>query len=359
VNDSSIRKNSDGGGRALMIAASLVIVIAGVKAAKTLILPFLLAMFLAMVTLPLLNWMRDKRVPTPLAVLATLILALSIVVGLGVMIGGSISQIADEIPTYRERLEEISGGAIAQLEGLGLPVSQEAFTDLVQPDRVWEYAQTGLKSIATALSNLFLVLLTIVFVLFEAAGIPAKLQKAFGHRRNTERYEKIKSEIQQYLRAKTVISLTTGLLVGVGLWIVGVDSPFLWASLAFVLNYIPSLGSIIAAVPPVLLAMVQLGPVQALVVAIIFIVVNVVLGNVAEPYLVGRKVGLSTLFVFLSLVFWGWVWGPVGMLLSVPLTMIVKIMLENTEDLRWIAILLGPAPAEEKPIKKKSKKAPA
>lgn len=359
MNDSSIRKNSDGGGRALMIAASLVIVIAGVKAAKTLILPFLLAMFLAMVTLPLLNWMRDKRVPTPLAVLATLILALSIVVGLGVMIGGSISQIADEIPTYRERLEEISGGAIAQLEGLGLPVSQEAFTDLVQPDRVWEYAQTGLKSIATALSNLFLVLLTIVFVLFEAAGIPAKLQKAFGHRRNTERYEKIKSEIQQYLRAKTVISLTTGLLVGVGLWIVGVDSPFLWASLAFVLNYIPSLGSIIAAVPPVLLAMVQLGPVQALVVAIIFIVVNVVLGNVAEPYLVGRKVGLSTLFVFLSLVFWGWVWGPVGMLLSVPLTMIVKIMLENTEDLRWIAILLGPAPAEEKPIKKKSKKAPA
>ena len=347
MNDSSIRKNSDGGGRALMIAASLVIVIAGVKAAKTLILPFLLAMFLAMVTLPLLNWMRDKRVPTPLAVLATLILALSIVVGLGVMIGGSISQIADEIPTYRERLEEISGGAIAQLEGLGLPVSQEAFTDLVQPDRVWEYAQTGLKSIATALSNLFLVLLTIVFVLFEAAGIPAKLQKAFGHRRNTERYEKIKSEIQQYLRAKTVISLTTGLLVGVGLWIVGVDSPFLWASLAFVLNYIPSLGSIIAAVPPVLLAMVQLGPVQALVVAIIFIVVNVVLGNVAEPYLVGRKVGLSTLFVFLSLVFWGWVWGPVGMLLSVPLTMIVKIMLENTTDLKWIAVLLGPSPRSD------------
>jgi AI-2 transport protein TqsA len=355
LKDSPKRKETDGGGRALMIAASLVIVIAGVKAAKTLILPFLLAMFLAMVTLPLLNWMRDKKVPTPLAVLATLILALSIVVGLGVMIGGSVSQIADELPTYRERIEEISGGLVNQLEGFGVPVSREAFTDLVQPDRVWEYAQTGLKSIATALSNMFLVLLTIIFVLFEAAGIPAKLQKAFGHRRNSERYEKIKSEIQQYLRAKTVISLTTGILIGIGLWIVGVDSPFLWASLAFVLNYIPSLGSIIAAVPAVLLAMVQLGPVHALVVAIIFISVNVVLGNVVEPYMVGRKVGLSTLFVFLSLVFWGWVWGPVGMLLSVPLTMIVKIMLENTEDLRWIAILLGPAPAEEK----KPKKVPA
>ena len=357
MNETSIRKDSEGGGRALLIAASLIIVIAGVKAAKTLILPFLLAMFLAMVTLPLLNWMRDKKVPTPLAVLATLILALSIVVGLGVMIGGSVSSISDEIPKYRERLEEISGDAIAQLEAWGLPVSQEVFTDLVQPDKVWEYAQTGLRGIATALSNLFLVLLTIVFVLFEAAGIPAKLQKAFGDRRNSERYEKIKSEIQQYLRAKTVISLTTGFLVGIGLWIVGVDFAFLWAALAFVLNYIPNLGSIIAAVPPVLLAMVQLGPVQALTVAVIFIAVNVVLGNVVEPYLVGRKVGLSTLFVFLSLVFWGWVWGPVGMLLSVPLTMIVKIMLENTADLRWIAILLGPAPAEEKPPKE-PKKAP-
>ncbi|NIM00512.1 MAG: AI-2E family transporter [Acidobacteria bacterium] len=354
MNDSAVQGDLGGGGRALLIAASLIIVIAGLQAAKSLILPFLLAMFLAMVTLPLLNWMQDKKVPTGVAVLLTLILALSIVVGLGVMIGGSVAQIGDEIPKYRERLEEISGGAIAQLEKIGLPVSQEAFQDLVNPDRVWEYAQAGLRGIATALSNMFLVLLTIVFVLFEAAGIPAKLQKAFGDRRNSERYEKIKSEIQQYLRAKTVISLATGTCIGIGLWIVGVDFAFLWASLAFVLNYIPNLGSIIAAVPPVLLTLVQLGPVQALVVAILFVAVNVVFGNVIEPYLVGRKVGLSTLVVFLSLVFWGWVWGPVGMLLSVPLTMIVKIMLENTEDLRWIAILLGPAPAKEKNPKKAS-----
>ena len=359
MNETWTRSDRDGGGRALLIAASLVIVIAGVKAAKTLLLPFLLAMFLAMVTLPVLNWMRAKNVPTPLAVLATLVVALSIVVGLGVMIGGSVSSISDEIPKYRERLEEISGGAVAQLETWGFPVSRELFTDLVQPDKAWAFVQSGLKGIATALSNMFLVLLTIVFVLFEAAGIPAKLQKAFGHQRNTERYEKIKSEVQKYLAAKTIISLTTGILVGIGLAIVGVDFWFLWASLAFMLNYIPTLGSIIAGVPPVLLAMVQFGPLQALTVAIIFISVNVVLGNVVEPYLVGRKVGLSTLVVFLSLVFWGWVWGPVGMLLSVPLTMIVKIMLENTEDLRWIAILLGPAPAAEKTKPKTPKKAQA
>ena len=342
------------GGRALLIAASMIVVIAGVKAAKTLILPFLIAIFLAMVTLPLLNWMRSKNLPTPFAVLATLVVALGIVVGLAVMIGGSVANINDEIPKYRERLEEISDDALAKVEELGFPVSTDVFGDLIQPDKAWEFAQSGLRGIATALSNLFLVLLTIVFVLFEAAGIPAKLQKAFGHRRNSERFEKIKSEIQKYLAAKTVISLTTGILVGTGLAIIGVDFAFLWASLAFVLNYIPNLGSIIAAVPAVVLAMIQFGPVQAITVAILFIAVNVVLGNVVEPYLVGRKVGLSTLVVFLSLVFWGWVWGPVGMLLSVPLTMIIKIMLENTEDLRWVAILLGPAPVEEKRPKKKA-----
>jgi predicted PurR-regulated permease PerM len=335
------------GGRALLMAASMVVVIAGVKAAKSLLLPFLIAIFLAMVTLPLLNWLRSKNISTPIAVLVTLFVALGIVVGLAAMIGGSVSNVTEEIPKYRQRLQEISDDALAQVEAWGVPVSPEVFTDLIQPDKAWEFAQSGLRGIATALSNLFLVLLTIIFVLFEAAGIPAKLQKAFGHHRNSERFEKIKSEVQKYLAAKTIISLTTGSLVGIGLAIIGVDFAFLWASLAFVLNYIPNLGSIIAALPPVVLAMIQLGPIQALTVAILFISVNVLLGNVVEPYLVGRKVGLSTLVVFMSLVFWGWVWGPVGMLLSVPLTMIVKIMLENTEDLRWIAILLGPAPAEE------------
>ncbi len=130
-------------------------------------------------------------------------------------------------------------------------------------------------------------------------------------------------------------------MVVVALLIIGVDFPLLWGMLAFLLNYVPTLGSIIAAVPPVLLAIVQLGPGHALATALVFVGVNVVLGNFVEPHFMGRRLGLSTLVVFLSLVFWGWVWGPVGMLLSVPLTMIVKIMLENTEDLRWVAVLLG------------------
>ena len=139
----------------------------------------------------------------------------------------------------------------------------------------------------------------------------------------------------------------TGTVVGVAMAIVGIDFPVLWGVLAFLLNYVPNLGSILAAIPPVLLALVQFGVGRAIAVVAVFAAVNVLLGNLLEPRLMGRRLGLSTLVVFLSLIFWGWVWGPVGMLLSVPLTMIVKIMLENTPDLRWVAVLLGDRPPRE------------
>jgi len=193
------------------------------------------------------------------------------------------------------------------------------------------------------LSNSLLVLLTIALLLFEAAGFPDKLQAAFGGVASSDRYEKIRTEIQRYLGIKTIVSITTGSLVAAALAVIGVDYPLLWGTIAFLLNYIPTLGSIIAAIPPLLLAAVQFGIWRALIVALVFLSINVVMGNLIEPYFMGRRLGLSTLVVFLSLVFWGWVWGPVGMLLSVPLTVILKIMLENTEDLRWIAILLGPS----------------
>jgi predicted PurR-regulated permease PerM len=160
-------------------------------------------------------------------------------------------------------------------------------------------------------------------------------------------FTKIIVDVQRYLGIKTLISLATGILIGVWVAILGVDFPILWGILAFLFNYIPSLGSILAAVPTLLLALVQLGPGPAALVGLGYVVVNVALGTFVEPYFMGRKLGLSTLVIFLSLVFWGWVWGPVGMLLSVPLTMVVKILLENSENFRWVAVLLAPAPAQD------------
>ena len=149
------------------------------------------------------------------------------------------------------------------------------------------------------------------------------------------------NNVKHYMAIKTVVSLATGIVIAIWLAVIGVDFPVLWGLLAFFLNYVPNIGSIIAAIPAVLLATLQLGIVQALTAAAGYIVVNMVVGGVIEPRFMGRGLGLSTLVVFLSLIFWGWVLGPVGMLLSVPLTMTIKIALNSSEDTRWLAVLLG------------------
>jgi AI-2 transport protein TqsA len=346
----------DKGARFLLIAASLVIVIAGLKAASSLLLPFLVSIFLAMVTLPLLNWLQSKKISTPVAVLATVFVAISVLVGIVYVVGGSIQDFTQEAPKYKVRLDQMFASALDWVRAHGLNVSPELTRDLIDPSRAMDMITGGMRAVAAVLSNLVLVFLTIIFILFEAAGFPDKLRLAFGRRESSERFTKIGWEIQRYLGMKSLVSLATGILISTAMAIIGVDFPLLWGGLAFLLNYIPTLGSIIAAVPPTLLAAIQLGPGYALATALVFTAVNITLGNLVEPYLMGRRLGLSTLVVFLSLVFWGWVWGPIGMLLSVPLTMILKIMLENTEDLRWAAVLLSSgAKPELAPVETKKK----
>jgi len=195
----------------------------------------------------------------------------------------------------------------------------------------------------------------VIFLLFEAMAVPHKWAYLGSHAPSAEGIHRFIASVNQYLFIKTIVSLGTGIAVTLLLWVIGVDYPILWGLVAFLFNFVPNIGSIIAAIPPLLLALVQLGGESAIYVAIGYIAINMVVGNVIEPRFMGRGVGLSTLIVFLSLVFWGWVLGPVGMLLSVPLTMIVKIALETREDTRWIAVLLGP----DIPVTKKRTEEPA
>ena len=139
---------------------------------------------------------------------------------------------------------------------------------------------------------------------------------------------------------KTLFSLATGVCVWILLSIIGVDFAGTWGLLAFFLNFIPAIGSIIAAIPAIIWALVQLGLPSALLTSLAYLVVNIIIGNLLEPRFMGHKLGLSPLVVILSMIFWGWVLGPVGMVLSVPLTMIGKIALATSEDTRWIALML-------------------
>jgi predicted PurR-regulated permease PerM len=188
---------------------------------------------------------------------------------------------------------------------------------------------------------MFFILLTVIFILLEASGFPQKLQDAFPDPEKTVGpFRTFMESVNRYLVIKTLFSLATGITIWLWLTFLGVDFAPTWGMVAFFLNFVPNIGSIIAAVPAILLALIQLGAPSALLVCLGYAVVNIVFGNVLEPRFMGRGLGLSTLVVFISLIFWGWVLGTIGMVLSVPLTMIVKIALASDEDTQWIAIML-------------------
>jgi predicted PurR-regulated permease PerM len=200
------------------------------------------------------------------------------------------------------------------------------------------------------LTNGILILLTMIFILVEMASFPVKLRAALGESSATFAYgtfARFAEDVRKYIGIKTLISLATGALVAVWLGLLGVEYSLLWGLLAFLLNYVPTIGSFIAAIPAVLFAFLQLGLGTSLLAVLGYLVINTLLANVIEPRVMGRSMGLSTLVVFLSLVFWGWVLGPIGMLLSVPLTVILKLALEGQERTRWMAVLLGPACPDE------------
>ena len=339
------------GAQVLFGLACVVVVVFGLRAAAPILLPAALALFLAMLSLPVMLWLRNHRVPKASAIVIPVLLNVA-VVGLLIMVASqSVSQLQRELPTYLNTLIQLQSDWVQQIEArTDLVLSDYLTLELIDPGAVIGFARGAVGRIAQLLSMTFLVFLIMAFMLSEATVFPEKFRFLTQNSdMEDDRLEKIVSEVQTYLGIKTVISLMTGVILGTWAYAMGLDFPVLLGVAAFLLNYIPTVGSIIAAVPAVLLSIILYGTLgHALLVTLGYVTVNTVFGNIIEPNLMGRRLGLSTLVVMLSLLFWGWAWGPLGALLSVPLTVIVKIWLENTTDLRWVAILLdksAPKPA--------------
>jgi len=328
---------------AIMVIAAIVIVVYGMQMAKVILVPFLIAVFLALITVRPMLWLQEKRVPSILAALLIVTMIMLILAAVGMILGTSIADFTAAIPVYQARLDTIVDGVVKFIaENVRGDESIESLGDMVDPGWAMGLVATILNSLKDVLTNTFLIIFTMIFILLEASSGQTKLEAAFGRREDSlDRPRIFLQNLGRYLGIKTIVSIATGLCAGTLTWSIGLDFPLLWAMLAFLLNYVPTIGSIIAAVPAVLLALVQLGPGEATATAIGFAAINVVFGNFLEPRLMGYGVGISPLIVFIGLVFWGWVFGPVGMLLSVPLTMTLKLALENDERTRWVAILLG------------------
>jgi predicted PurR-regulated permease PerM len=327
---------------ALLILASFVIVVAGMKAASSILVPFFLAVFIAVICAPPLFWLQRKGVPKVLAL--TLILAAILVVGLlfVVLIVPSLNDFLRSLPDYQEQLSSHIAALISWLHEKGFNIPQEEVVGTFNPGWVMSLAGGIFSALSSVLANTFLILLTVVFILLEAADFPKKLRLVLKNpERSLSTIEKFSQSAQRYLVIKTLISAVEGLVIWGWLLILGVDYPVLWGTLSFLLNFVPNIGAIMAALPAVLLALVQLGVGSAFLTALGFIIANIFLSNIIEPKLMGKGLSLSTLVVFLSMVFWSWVLGPIGMILSVPITSLVKIALESYEETRGLAIMLG------------------
>jgi predicted PurR-regulated permease PerM len=325
----------------LITVALFVIVVDGMRAAAAIINPFLLAVFLSSLCAPLLYWLQRRGVPNGLGIAAIVLGLLVVALLLMIFVGRSLNTLAQQLPVYQERLADLITQTIAQLNKLGLDMTPYPLGDYVTPRKVMSLVYFGLSLFRGLFTNMFLILLLVLFILLETAGFPRKLQAAFPDMEGTlGHFKSMTANVNRYMGLKTLFSLATGVCVWMLLAVIGVDFAGTWGLLAFFLNFIPAIGSIIAAIPAIIWALVQLGLPSALLTALAYLVVNIIIGNLLEPKFMGHKLGLSPLVVILSMIFWGWVLGPIGMVLSVPLTMIGKIALATSEDTRWIALML-------------------
>lgn len=348
MSGSQLKKGLVGRGWILSLAG-LMIIIYGLRTAQSIVVPILLALFIAMLGTPPLFWMRRRGIPNSVAVLAVVVGVLVIVVLFVSLVGTSIAEFTSRVPRYQQRLDLLLQEFLTRHNLTDRVGSAGDLIRLIHPGGAMDLAARLLNGLGNMLNDLFLIIFTVIFVLLEAWNFPSKLQAVVGSESSSRTLRRFTNSLNRYIGLKTGVSLVTGVIIGVWVGALGLDFPVLWGLLAFLLNYVPNIGSIIAAVPAVLLAIVQLGMGRAILVAVGYLAVNLVIGNLIEPRLMGRSMGLSTLVVFLSLVFWGWVLGPVGMLLSVPLTMTLVIALQSSPSTERIALLLCEG-ADESPV---------
>ena len=333
----------------LVSLAAFVIIVGGMKIAASLLVSLLLALFIAILIASPYAWLQQKRIPRALALLIVLSIFFGVVFLVGSLIGSSAQEFSARFPSYQIRLREMMSGLLGFVGARGINLPDSLAIESFDPGKVMGFAAAVFSGMQNLLANGFLIIIMVIFLLLEAPTVPDKWRAAHAAlgadeaEKTLARFRAAADNVNRYMAIKTLTSLLTGVAIALSLWLIGVDYPLLWGVMAFLLNFIPNIGSVIAAIPVALLALVQLGVGACALTAAAYLAVNTVIGSALEPRLMGRGLGLSTLVVFISLILWGWVLGAVGMLLSVPLTIALKIALDSNQETRWMAIMLGPS----------------
>lgn len=329
----------------ILTFASLVIIVTGLKLGAGLFIPVLLSLFVAILCSRPVKWLHGRGMSVNLSILCVLFVVTLASALLIWLVMARLGDLVNQLPALEQSLGEHYAGLLRWFNALGLPFDAQALQETLDPGMLMDSLPSLLGGIGNFITQLGIIIILIVFILYETLDFPYKLSQAVEQPHGSlARFTQFSRTLQRYLLVKTVISAITGALIAICCLVLHVEFALLWGVLGFFLNFIPNIGSIIAAVPAVLLTLImpEGGFVKAAILSGAYVSINFVLGNLIEPRIMGQTLGMSTLAAFMSLVFWGWIFGPVGLFLSVPLTMSLKILLDSHPDTRWISILLGP-----------------
>jgi predicted PurR-regulated permease PerM len=336
----------------LLSAAAAVVALAGMRAAAGILGPVFLALMLTVTATPLSGWLRRRGAPAWVAVTATVVATYLIVISLAAAVAVSVSKLVALLPSYADQFDALRSDLAAALGRLG--ADEQAVRDAlsgVDPSTVLGFAGWLLGGVAGALSNAFFLLALLLFMGLDAGQYPARLLNAARQRPQiVSALRSFAHGTRQYLLVSTVFGLIVAVIDTLVLWALGVPLPLLWGLLAFITNYIPNVGFIIGLVPPALLGLLEGGPDLMLTVIILYSVINFVIQSIIQPKFVGDAVGLSATLSFLSLVFWAWVIGPLGALLAIPLSLLLKaVLIDIDPSSQWIGGLISgdPTAAEQ------------
>jgi len=332
----------------LLFWATLFIIIFFLKYTSDLIIPLLISIVLTIILLPLFNYFIQKKIPKILALFFIICIALIPSIILGEYISEEVTSFTNNFQHIRAQFDTGIEKVLQRMHLFGLNISQESLRNMIDYGNLGEIVKNLVSQTSNQFSNIFLIFFTVGFMLMESDDFSLKVtQLSKTYKKDVTDFTKIIKKIQSYFSLKVKTSLLTGISIFFVLWLYDVHYAYLWAILAFFLNFIPVIGSIIAALPPIIITLIEQDITTTLWVTFWILFINTIVGNVLEPRIMGKGLGLTPLTIFISMTFWGWMFGPAGMILSASLTVVVQFLFSQHTETQWIALIMGEYPTSK------------
>lgn len=327
---------------ALVALAALFIVLLAMRATNAILAPILLAFVLAITTTPLLDWFIKKGAPSWLALILTILLIVIFILGLVLLVSNSVQNFSESVLKYQQRFTEIERALGGFLANLGVDRNDLGVDRATSPEGLLQLAASFVGGIVSGLSNFGLIIVTTIFFLVEALAMPRKVHSvAQESSPGVRQFLQLNQELRQYMAINAGVGILAAVINVILLFIMGIEFAVLWGILSFFLSFVPNIGFILSVIPPALMALLQYGPREMLIVIVAYIVINFLVDNVIKPRFIEKGVNISMLQTFLSLILWGWVLGPIGAILAVPMAIIIQAVLNSRPETRWLGYMMG------------------